>query len=93
MLNNNLYLNLEDRLNTLSSLSFDNSIVWQCINRCRDDYVGAINPDASTREFLNWLSMTWGISITMAQDGYNLSPKFDIIADDKYTMFILKYSK
>ncbi len=93
MLNNKLYLNLEDRLNTLSNLSFNNSIVWQCINRCRSDYVETVNPDATTREFLNWLLMTWGISITMAQDGYNLSPKFDIISNDKYTMFILKYSK
>ena len=89
---NNLYLKSEDRLNTLSNLSYDNIVVWQCIHRCRKDYF-SIYPMSVTKEFITWLAVTWGVSLTMAQDGYNLSPKFDIIADDKYTMFILKYSK
>jgi len=89
---NNLYLKSEDRLNTLSNLSYDNIVVWKCIHRCRDDYF-SIYLQSFTREFITWLAVTWGVSLTMAQDGYNLSPKFDIIADDKYTMFILKYSK
>lgn len=92
-MNNKFYLKSEDRLNTLSNLSYDNAVVWHCIRRCRNDFESNISPMPSTVEFINWLAITWGIRVYVAPDGYNLSLKFDIIADDKYTMFILKYSK
>jgi hypothetical protein len=90
---NNLYLKSEDRLNTISNLSYDIAVVWHCIRRCRLDFETTVNSPLPIEEFINWLAMTWGIRVYVAPDGYNLSLKFDIIADDKYTMFILKYSK
>lgn len=90
----NLYGSAEDRLDTMvGSVSKERMMIWACIRRARAEYEKNIqNNSLPTKEFIKWLSETWGIKITMAQDGYNLSHEIDIIADDKYTMFMLKYS-
>lgn len=65
-------------------------LLWKCIRTSRTDYDQTDN-DPTTKGFIKWLADTWGIKITLAQDGYNLSHEADIISPDKYTMFMLKY--
>lgn len=91
----------ENRLNTVvhsgpGSMSRELIGIWMCIKRAREDFNKGDHhgcyAEPTTERFRIWLKETWGIVITNAQDGYNLAPEFDIIAEDKYTMFMLKYS-
>ena len=92
-----IYDTAKDRMDTAlgNKISNDKIRMWQCIRVARNDYEknechGYYEP--TTEKFIKWLAENWGIKIHLAQDGYNLSHQFDIIAEDKYTMFMLKYS-
>lgn len=84
-----------DRLDTTMSMVKTDIEVWQCIRRAKKDFEenechGYYEPTSD--KFMVWLKDTWGIGIELA-DQHNYSVNYKIVADDKYTMFMLKYSQ
>lgn len=90
------YSDQSSRINIVSGIPYDNIAIWIAIRKAKDEYFKGVAQDKSsedkTGDFIKWLLDTYGILISPAQDGYHLSPKFEIIRPDKYTMFMLKYS-
>lgn len=89
------YETLQDRLDTTVSMVKADIEVWQCIKEAKKDYVqngdhGYYEP--SDEKFMAWLKELWGIEIKKT-DMNHYSVEYKIVADDKYTMFMLKYSK
>lgn len=90
------YETIENRFDTTMSMVKADIDVWQCIRRAKTDYEknechGYYEPTAE--KFMVWLKENWGVEITKARDDINFDIKYKIVADDKYTMFMLKYSK
>lgn len=89
-----MYNTNEDRLDTV--IGGTDIHFWMLIRRAKNDYEknechGYYEP--TTEKFIKWLEEMWGVRIYMSEDGYNIAGnRFDIIAHDKYTMFMLKYS-
>lgn len=91
----NLYLTAENRLDTTMSMVKADIEVWQYIKQAKKDYEQNGNHgyyEPSDEKFMVWLKDLWGIEIKFA-DGRNFDIKYKIVADDKYTMFMLKYSR
>ena len=86
---NVIYGDMTARLNTIGSFDADQIQSWRCIRRANTDW--KLTQTGNTEEFIKWLVETWGIKLNT--DNGNYSTLFDIVSPDKYTMFVLKYSK
>jgi hypothetical protein len=91
-----IYGDMTARMDTIGSFAADQIQSWQCIQRANTDWkISARNHPTNsvlnTEEFIKWLVETWGIKLTT--DNGNYTAQFDIVSADKYTMFLLKYSK
>lgn len=92
---NNLYGSLSSRLDTVGSMSAETIAFWQNIKRANTDYEQNGNHgyyEPNSVYFIKWLEENWGVKLTLLDSG-NYDSKFEIISPDKYTMFVLKYSK
>ena len=93
---NVIYGDMTARLNTIGSFDADQIQSWRCIQRANTDWKISVrnhpnNSESNTEEFIKWLVETWGIKLNT--DNGNYTVLFDIVSADKYTMFLLKYSK
>ena len=93
---NVIYGDMTARLNTIGSFDADQIQSWRCIQRANTDWKISVrnhsnNSVLNTEEFIKWLVETWGIKLNT--DNGNYTALFDIVSADKYTMFVLKYSK
>jgi hypothetical protein len=79
------------RMDTIVSFTADQIQIWRCIQKANTDWKMTVRNTATTEEFIKWLVETWGIKLTT--DNGNYTTHFDIVSADKYTMFVLKYSK
>ena len=87
---NVIYGDMTARLNTIGSFDADQIQSWRCIQRANTDWKLTVK-NTNTEEFIKWLVETWGIKLNT--DNGNYTALFDIVSADKYTMFVLKYSK
>ena len=87
---NIIYGDMTARLNTIGSFDADQIQSWRCIQRANTDWKLTVK-NTNTEEFIKWLVETWGIKLNT--DNGNYTAHFDIVSADKYTMFVLKYSK
>ena len=87
---NIIYGDMTARLNTIGSFDADQIQIWRCIQRANTDWKLTVK-NTNTEEFIKWLVETWGIKLNT--DNGNYTALFDIVSADKYTMFVLKYSK
>lgn len=87
---NVIYGNMTARLDTIGSFDADQIQSWRCIQRANTDWKLTVK-NTNTEEFIKWLVETWGIKLNT--DNGNYTTLFDIVSADKYTMFVLKYSK
>ena len=87
---NVIYGDMTARLNTIGSFDADQIQSWRCIQRANTDWKLTVK-NTNTEEFIKWLVETWGIKLNT--DNGNYTAHFDIVSADKYTMFVLKYSK
>jgi hypothetical protein len=87
-----LYSTAEQRADTVAGISAANNNHWRCVRLSRVDYDKTISDLPTTKGFAVWLAETWGIKIHLSQNGHYLSKEIDIINEEKYTMFMLKYS-
>ena len=88
---NIIYGDMTARLNTIGSFDADQIQSWRCIQRANTDWKLTVRNTNDTEEFIKWLVETWGIKLNT--DNGNYTALFDIVSADKYTMFVLKYSK
>jgi hypothetical protein len=92
--NNQYYDTYESRLDTLLGPKAQD---WARIRRARSEFDKEYEhiPDIDTNDFITWLSGTYGIQLNIqAIPGFNpgLNNEFQIVDDQKYTYFLLKYS-
>ena len=88
---NAIYGDMTARLDTIGSFDADQIQSWRCIQRANTDWKLTVRNTNDTEEFVKWLVETWGIKLNT--DNGNYTALFDIVSPDKYTMFVLKYSK
>lgn len=88
---NVIYGNMTARLDTIGSFDAGQIENWRCIQRANTDWKLTVRNINDTEEFVKWLVETWGIKLNT--DNGNYTAHFDIVSADKYTMFVLKYSK
>ena len=88
---NVIYGDMTARLDTIGSFDADQIQSWRCIQRANTDWKLTVRNTNDTEEFIKWLVETWGIKLTT--DNGNYTTHFNIVSADKYTMFVLKYSK
>ena len=88
---NVIYGDMTARLDTIGSFDADQIQSWRCIQRANTDWKLTFRNTNDTEEFVKWLVETWGIKLNT--DNGNYTAHFDIVSADKYTMFVLKYSK
>ena len=87
---NVIYGDMTARLDTIGSFDADQIQSWRCIQRANTDWKLTVK-NTNTEEFIKWFVETWGIKLNT--DNGNYTAHFDIVSADKYTMFVLKYSK
>ena len=88
---NVIYGDMTARLDTIGSFDADQIQSWRCIQRANTDWKLTVKNTNDTEEFVKWLVETGGIKLNT--DNGNYTAHFDIVSADKYTMFVLKYSK
>ena len=88
---NVIYGDMTARLDTIGSFDADQIQSWRCIKRANTDWKLTVRNTNDTEEFIKWLVETWGIKLIT--DNGNYTTHFNIVSADKYTMFVLKYSK
>ena len=88
---NVIYGDMTARLDTIGSFNAEQIHGWRCIQQANSDWKLTVRQTDSTEEFIKWLAENWGIKLTTIRDSY--AADFDIVSADKYTMFVLKYSK
>jgi len=88
---NVIYGDMTARMDTIGNFDADQIQSWRCIQRANTDWKMTVRNTAATEEFIKWLAETWGIKLNT--DNGNYTALFDIVSADKYTMFVLKYSK
>ena len=88
---NVIYGDMTARLDTIGSFDADQIQSWRCIQRANTDWKLTVRNTNDTEEFIKWLVETWGIKLIT--DNGNYTTHFNIVSADKYTMFVLKYSK
>ena len=88
---NVIYGDMTARLDTIGSFDADQIQSWRCIKRANTDWKLTVRNTNDTEEFIKWLVETRGIKLIT--DNGNYTTHFNIVSADKYTMFVLKYSK
>ena len=93
---NIIYGDMTARMDTIGSFDAGQIQGWQCIQRANIDWKISVRNHSDNlvlhnEEFIKWLVETWGIKLTT--DNGNYTTHFNIVSADKYTMFVLKYSK
>ena len=86
----------EERLNTLATVTKEDIAFWQSVKQCRNDfdtgdYHGPYG-EPSVESFIRWIDKTYGIKLFMVDLG-NIHLDYKIIDEQKYTLFVLKYTK
>lgn len=73
-------------------MTWNDVTVWMSIRSAKKDFDLTDHPpyESSTIGFQKWLHDTWGITVTLSDDGY-LSPLYQIVSEEKYVMFVLRY--
>lgn len=56
-----------------------------------DTFTGYYEP--STQDFVRWLDVNYGIKLTVAEDDFNLRDTLEVVDEQKYLIFVLKYAK
>jgi hypothetical protein len=56
-----------------------------------DTFTGYYEP--STQDFVRWLDVNYGIKLTVAEDDFNLRDTLEVVDEQKYLIFVLKYVK
>lgn len=56
-----------------------------------DTFTGYYEP--STQDFVRWLDVNYGIKLTVAEDNFNLRDTLEVVDEQKYLIFVLKYVK
>ena len=92
MSNNHHYDSYEKRLDTVLGAEAQD---WARIRRARtefDEEFWAV-PDIAEddKHFVSWLAWTYGIQLRL-DASFAVESIFDIVDDQKYTVFLLKYS-
>lgn len=84
-----LYGSQPRRIDTLIG---DSSKFLNRLFNCRKDYKKEINPgsESISEEFFEWVKETYGVQVILEQN--NITGKFEIVNEDKYMLFVLKYS-
>jgi hypothetical protein len=83
-----LYANTQSRINTIVG---EYSEDWRAINLARYAWWEESNEDP-IQEFENWAEDRYGIRIKRDLASMGLyDPKFDIVDESKYIIFLLKY--
>jgi len=88
---NVIYGDMTARLDTIGSFNVGQIQGWRCIQQANSDWKLTVREIDNTEAFIKWLVETWGIKLTTVSGSY--AADFDIVSADKYTMFVLKYSK
>lgn len=88
---NVIYGDMTARLDTIGSFNAGQIQGWRCIQQANSDWKLTVRETDNIEEFIKWLIETWGIKLTYVTGSY--AADFDIVNPDKYTMFLLKYSK
>jgi hypothetical protein len=71
----------------------DPGYFWRKIQRVKADYdVLDPHPGVLPSEFRQWLLAEYGIQLIPARDGFNLSNTYEIVDEQKYLVFELKYT-
>ena len=81
--NNYLYDSKLDRINTLLG-----DVWWAGIAKCQEEYK---ETKGEPSDFQFWLTEHYGIRLYYDQD-IGILPNYDIVDEDKYLIFKLKYS-
>lgn len=91
-----LYGTMTSRMDTIGTFTPATIAFWQSVKIAKSDYDKSVHSgglfNVRQIDFVNWLEDTWGIQLHISDSG-NYESDFKIISDDKYTMFVLKYSK
>ena len=92
MTNNQHYDTYEKRLDTVLGAKAQD---WARIQRAGEEFNNEFRavPDIAEDDkmFASWLAWTYGIRLTMAPN-HGFENNFQIVDDQKYTVFLLKYS-
>ena len=48
--------------------------------------------EPSTQDFVRWLNVNYGIKLTVAEDDFNLRDTLEVVDEQKYLIFVLKYA-
>ena len=90
MSNNQHYDTHEKRLDTVLG---PKAVEWARIRRARADFDKEYEyiPDMDTKDFSAWLAHNYGIQLKLDAT-FAVESIFEIVDDQKYTVFLLKYS-
>ena len=86
----------EERLNTLATVTKEDIAFWQSVKQCRNDfdtgdYHGPYG-EPTTERFASWFKENYGVKLFIVDFG-NFDLNYKIIDEQKYTLFVLKYTK
>ena len=88
--NNKLYSTSEARLDTLVG---DTSYLAK-IYRLRDEYIDTLNQQHhvtfSNKAFYDWVTNNYGVRMIVDEDG--ITGKYEVIDEQKFLLFNLKYA-
>jgi len=91
-----IYGTMTSRLDTIGTFTPATIAFWQTLKHAKTDYEKSVHAGGffyvKELDFMIWLQDNWGIRLYLTDDG-NYESDFEITAEDKYTMFVLKYSK
>jgi hypothetical protein len=85
-----LYANTQARINTVVGEYSDD---WQAIKLARQEWL-AVQNQPNFPSFMVWLEDKYGIRTANVRFGNidaGLNPKFEIVDESKYIIFLLKY--
>ena len=92
MSNNHHYDTYEKRLDTVLGAEAQD---WARVRRAREEFDEEFQavPDIAEddKHFVSWLAWTYGIQLRL-DASFAVESIFDIVDDQKYTVFLLKYS-
>lgn len=80
----------------MATVTAEDIAFWRAVKQCRNDfdtgdYHGPYG-EPSVESFRRWLGETYGIKLFMVDFG-NFDLDYKIIDEQKYTLFVLKYTK
>jgi len=72
----------------------DTGYFWLKMQRCKADYDRLDpHPGVLPEDFRRWLLAEYGVQLIPARDGFNLSTTYEIVDEQKYLVFELKYAQ